>query len=57
LSDRYNKTRIELIPDFNKYPGLRWLNKYHLVPPIALEVLMFLIGGWGMLVWDIASAR
>src|SRR6202050_4741961 len=24
LSDRYNKTREELIPDFNKYPELRW---------------------------------
>ena len=36
LSDRYNKTRVELIPDFNKYPELRWLNKYHVVPPIVL---------------------
>ena len=51
LSDRYNATRTELVPDLMKYPELRWLNKYHLVPPIALGTIMFLAGGWGMLVW------
>ena len=34
LSDRYNETRVELIHDFHKYPELRWLNKYHVVPPV-----------------------
>ena len=34
LSDKYNDTRVELIRDFEKYPELRWLNKYHLVPPV-----------------------
>ena len=51
LSDRYNETRTELIGDFHKYPELRWLNKYHVVPPVILGVCMFLAGGWGMLVW------
>jgi len=51
LSDRYNATRAELVPDLVKYPELRWLNKYHLVPPIALGTILFLAGGWGMLVW------
>src|SRR5713226_7680913 len=51
LSDRYNQTKSDLIQDFYKYPELRWLNKYHLVPPIALAVILFLAGGWGMLVW------
>jgi stearoyl-CoA desaturase (delta-9 desaturase) len=51
LSDRYDRTRTELIPDFDKFPELRWLNKYHLVPPVALGVLMFLIGSWPLLVW------
>jgi stearoyl-CoA desaturase (delta-9 desaturase) len=51
LADRYNATRTELIGDFHKYPELRWLNKYHLVPPVVLAVSLFLIGGWGMLVW------
>jgi stearoyl-CoA desaturase (Delta-9 desaturase) len=51
LSDRYNQTKTELIGDFNKYPELRWLNKYHVVPPVILAVGMFLAGGWGLLVW------
>jgi stearoyl-CoA desaturase (delta-9 desaturase) len=51
LADRYEATRTELIGDFHKFAELRWLNKYHLVPPIALGVLMFLIGGWPLLVW------
>ena len=51
LSDRYNHTPVELIADFHRYPELRWLNRYHLVPPIALAAVLFAIGGWGMLVW------
>jgi len=51
LSDRYNKTRAELIGDFYRFPELRWLNKYFLVPPVALAVVLFLIGGWGLLLW------
>ena len=39
LSDRYNQTKTELIGDFNKYPELRWLNKYHVVPPVILGSL------------------
>jgi len=51
LSDKYNRTQVDLIRDFFKYPELRWLNRYHLVPPIVLATVLFLIGGWGMLVW------
>ena len=51
LSDRYNHTQVELIRDFYKYPELRWLNRYHLVPPTVLAVGLFLIGGWRLLVW------
>ena len=39
------------IKDFSKYPELRWLNTYHLVPPVLLAVALFLIGGLPMLVW------
>ena len=35
ISDKYNDTRTEYIADFAKYPELRWLNKYHLIPPVA----------------------
>src|SRR5271169_6089275 len=36
LSDRYNETRFDYIGDFAKFPELRWLNKYYLVPPATL---------------------
>ena len=45
LSERYEKTQYDLIPDFAKYPELRWLNKYHLVPPTLLAVAVFFIFG------------
>ena len=39
------------IKDFEKFPELRWLNKYHLLPPLALAVALFFIGGPTALVW------
>ncbi len=51
LSDRYNETRFDYIGDFAKFPELRWLNKYHVVPPAVLGFGMWLIGGWGLFVW------
>jgi stearoyl-CoA desaturase (delta-9 desaturase) len=48
---RYTPTNLHRIADFAKYPELVWLNKYYLVPPIALGVAMFLIGGWPLLLW------
>jgi stearoyl-CoA desaturase (delta-9 desaturase) len=51
MSDSYNKTEMHLIRDFAKFPELRWLDRYHLVPPVVLAVALFLFGGWGALVW------
>src|SRR5579862_2284329 len=51
LCHKYEDTKIDRIRDFAKYPELRWLNKYHLVPPVALAVLLFVIGGAPLLVW------
>ena len=51
ISDKYNDTRIEYIGDFAKFPELRWLNKYHLLPPVVLAVVLALIGGWGLFLW------
>jgi stearoyl-CoA desaturase (delta-9 desaturase) len=36
--------------DFAKFPELRWLNRNHWIPGIALAVLCFAIGGWSCLV-------
>jgi len=51
ISDKYNETRFDYIGDFAKYPELRWLNKYHVVPPVVLAVTLFLIGGAPLLLW------
>ena len=51
LSDKYNDTRLDYIGDFAKFPELRWLNKYFLVPPAVLAIAMFLVGGWGLFAW------
>src|SRR6266481_3319504 len=51
ISDKYNDTRTEYIADFAKYPELRWLNKYHLIPPVALAAVLWLIGGWPLFIW------
>lgn len=45
LSDDYKHTPFENIRDFAKYPELRWLNKYDLVPPTLLALIVFFI--WG----------
>jgi stearoyl-CoA desaturase (delta-9 desaturase) len=51
LSDRYNDTNLKYIGDFAKFPELRWLNKYYLIPPAVLGIALFGIGGWGLFAW------
>ena len=51
LSDKYNDTRFDYVGDFAKYPELRWLNKYNLVPPAVLGIAMYLIGGLPLFLW------
>jgi stearoyl-CoA desaturase (delta-9 desaturase) len=51
LSRKYDETKFDRIKDFAAYPELRWLNKWHLVPPVVFAVALQLIGGWPLLVW------
>ncbi len=51
LSTRNEETQVEMIRDYYKYPELRWLNDHFLVPPVALAIGLFLLGGWTWLVW------
>ncbi len=50
LCTKYNATRMESIKDFARFPELVWLDKWHLVPPTVLGVIIYLLGGWEMLV-------
>lgn len=44
ICKKYEKTDIKAIPDFAKYKELRFLNDYHIIPPIILAIIVFLIG-------------
>jgi stearoyl-CoA desaturase (delta-9 desaturase) len=51
LSRDTEETKLERISDFARYPELRWLNKYHVVPGVVLAVGLWLVGSWPALVW------
>src|SRR5512143_3623335 len=51
VSDKYNDTRFDYVGDFAKFPELRWLNKYHFVPPATLAIALFLAGGLPLFLW------
>ncbi|GAC1617466.1 MAG: hypothetical protein PVS2B2_20240 [Candidatus Acidiferrum sp.] len=51
LSDKYNDTRFDYIADFAKFPELRWLNKYWIVPPVLLGAVFWICAGWAIFIW------
>jgi len=51
LSPAFEGTDLDRVKDLAKYPELRWLDRWWIVPPVAVGVLTFLIGGWWGLVW------
>jgi len=51
LSSSTYETDWKYIQDFAKYPELRWLNRYFLVPPTLYAVTIWLIWGWSGLFW------
>ena len=51
LSSETEETDMSRIPDLARYPELRWLNNWHVVPAIALAVGLWLVGSWPALVW------
>ena len=53
LSREHDATDMSRVKDLAKYPELVWLNKHYLVPPVALGVGLFLVGGWWALVWGL----
>jgi stearoyl-CoA desaturase (delta-9 desaturase) len=51
LVRRFEGTDFDRIKDFADYPELMWLNRFFLIPPIALAALLFAVGGAWALVW------
>ena len=53
---RNERTRREDVPDLDRYPELRFLDRHQLLPAIALGIATFLIGGWpGLVIGFFAS--
>ncbi len=44
-------TDFDRIKDYARFPELRWLNRWHLVPYVLLCVVLFFAGGLSWLVW------
>jgi stearoyl-CoA desaturase (delta-9 desaturase) len=51
LSPEYTETSWKAVRDWDAYPELRWLNRYHYVPGLSVALVCFLAGGWSGLVW------
>jgi stearoyl-CoA desaturase (Delta-9 desaturase) len=51
LSSETEETDYSRISDLARYPELRWLNNWHVVPALVLAVGLWLVGGWPALVW------
>jgi stearoyl-CoA desaturase (delta-9 desaturase) len=50
IEEKNHPTNFEGIRDFAKYPELVWLDRNPYVPPVALGVLVFALGGWSALI-------
>src|SRR5262249_25694261 len=45
LCRKYNETDIRLVKDLIRYPELRFLDRFHFLPPVFLAAGMALLGG------------
>ncbi|GAQ87329.1 stearoyl-CoA desaturase [Klebsormidium nitens] len=43
--------RLEAVPDLVRRAELRWLDKYHYIPPFLLAVALYAAGGWPYVGW------
>jgi stearoyl-CoA desaturase (delta-9 desaturase) len=44
LTPKCGPTNYRLIPDFAKFPEMRWLDRFELIPPLVLIGLLYLTG-------------
>lgn len=51
LQNKNFRTNTANIKDFMKYPELVFINRFDVIPPIVYGVLMYMLGGWQMLIW------
>lgn len=51
LDTQWERTELERIKDFARYPELVWLNRWHFVPPIVLAMGCGALAGWAGALW------
>ncbi len=51
LARRFDATKLERVKDLARYPELRFLDRFHVLAPVALAAGLFLAGGWPALLW------
>ena len=51
LSDEYDEYDARKIADFSRFPELRLLNRFHLVPTVLYGAAVWAIGGWPAFFW------
>lgn len=51
LSREYDETKLIEVNDLEKYPELRWLDRYYWVAGNALSLALLVFGGWQLFVW------
>ncbi len=51
LSKRHDATNFDRVKDLARYPELRWLDRYHVVPSLAYIALLGAFGGLSAVLW------
>jgi stearoyl-CoA desaturase (delta-9 desaturase) len=51
LAPDYQATEWDRVRDLEKFPELRFLNRWYFLPAVGFAVLLFAIGSWWALVW------
>jgi stearoyl-CoA desaturase (Delta-9 desaturase) len=51
ITTAFEDTDYDRVKDLAKFPELRWLDRWWILPPIAAGVLTYMIGGTFALVW------
>ncbi|MEZ4403768.1 MAG: fatty acid desaturase [Kofleriaceae bacterium] len=54
LARDFEATDLAAVKDFARYPELRWLDRFWMVPPVLTAVAAYALGGWFGLVWAFA---
>ena len=51
LSTRHDATKLDRVKDMARYPELRWLDRWYLVPQLAYAGAFYVAGGLPALLW------